>query len=101
MTGQQQRLLRHRAVDRRRVYADPAGRGAPGRAADVPGDGLHPSPGADPRHRGDHHLFGRYAAIFVAPIAVSIFVAVKKLYIRDSLVDRFSQSEGSEYHVSV
>ena len=32
-------------------------------------------------------LFGRYAAIFAAPIAVIIFVAVKKLYIRDSLGD--------------
>jgi predicted PurR-regulated permease PerM len=32
-------------------------------------------------------LFGRYAAIFAAPIAVVIFVAVKKLYIRDSLGD--------------
>jgi predicted PurR-regulated permease PerM len=30
-------------------------------------------------------LFGRYAAVFAAPIAVIIFVAVKKLYIRDSL----------------
>jgi predicted PurR-regulated permease PerM len=33
-------------------------------------------------------LFGRYAAIFAAPIAVIIFVAVKKLYIRDSLGDQ-------------
>jgi predicted PurR-regulated permease PerM len=32
-------------------------------------------------------LFGRYAAIFAAPIAVIVFVAVKKLYIRDSLGD--------------
>jgi predicted PurR-regulated permease PerM len=32
-------------------------------------------------------LFGRYAAIFAAPISVVIFVAVKKLYIRDSLGD--------------
>lgn len=32
-------------------------------------------------------LFGRYAAIFAAPIAVIIFVAVKKLYVRDSLGD--------------
>jgi predicted PurR-regulated permease PerM len=32
-------------------------------------------------------LFGRYAAIFAAPLAVIIFVAVKKLYIRDSLGD--------------
>lgn len=32
-------------------------------------------------------LFGYYAAIFAAPIAVIIFVAVKKLYIRDSLGD--------------
>lgn len=32
-------------------------------------------------------LFGRYAAIFAAPITVIIFVAVKKLYIRDSLGD--------------
>lgn len=33
-------------------------------------------------------LFGYYAAIFAAPIAVIIFVAVKKLYIRDSLGDQ-------------
>jgi predicted PurR-regulated permease PerM len=32
-------------------------------------------------------LFGRVAAVFAAPIAVIIFVAVKKLYIRDSLGD--------------
>jgi predicted PurR-regulated permease PerM len=32
-------------------------------------------------------LFGRYAAIFAAPLAVIIFVAVKKLYIRDGLGD--------------
>ncbi len=32
-------------------------------------------------------LFGLYAAIFAAPIAVVIFVAVKKLYVRDSLGD--------------
>jgi predicted PurR-regulated permease PerM len=32
-------------------------------------------------------LFGAYAAIFAAPIAVIIFVAVKKLYVRDSLGD--------------
>lgn len=32
-------------------------------------------------------LFGNYAAIFAAPIAVIIFVAVKKLYIRDRLGD--------------
>lgn len=32
-------------------------------------------------------VFGRYAAIFAAPITVIIFVAVKKLYIRDSLGD--------------
>jgi predicted PurR-regulated permease PerM len=30
-------------------------------------------------------LFGPYAAIFAAPIAVIIFVAVKKIYVRDSL----------------
>ncbi len=30
-------------------------------------------------------LFGLYAAIFAAPIAVILFVAVKKLYVRDSL----------------
>jgi predicted PurR-regulated permease PerM len=30
-------------------------------------------------------LFGLYAAIFAAPIAVIIFIAVKKLYVRDSL----------------
>jgi predicted PurR-regulated permease PerM len=33
-------------------------------------------------------LFGRFAAIFAAPIAVIIFVAVKKLYVRDSLGDQ-------------
>lgn len=32
-------------------------------------------------------VFGRYAAIFAAPLAVIIFVAVKKLYVRDSLGD--------------
>ena len=32
-------------------------------------------------------LFGLHAAIFAAPIAVIIFVAVKKLYVRDSLGD--------------
>jgi predicted PurR-regulated permease PerM len=32
-------------------------------------------------------LFGLYAAIFAAPIVVIIFVAVKKLYVRDSLGD--------------
>ncbi len=32
-------------------------------------------------------LFGRSAAIFAAPIAVIIFVTVKKLYVRDSLGD--------------
>ncbi len=30
-------------------------------------------------------LFGLYAAIFAVPIAIIIFVAVKKLYVRDSL----------------
>lgn len=33
-------------------------------------------------------LFGRYAAIFAAPLALIIFVAIKKLYIRDSLGDQ-------------
>jgi predicted PurR-regulated permease PerM len=33
-------------------------------------------------------LFGLPAVIFAAPIAVTLFVAVKKLYVRDSLGDR-------------
>jgi predicted PurR-regulated permease PerM len=32
-------------------------------------------------------LFGPQAVIFAAPIAVILFVAVKKLYVRDSLGD--------------
>jgi len=32
-------------------------------------------------------LFGLQAVIFAAPIAVILFVAVKKLYVRDSLGD--------------
>ena len=35
-------------------------------------------------------LFGLYAVIFAAPIAVILFVTVKKLYIRDSLGDTTS-----------
>jgi len=33
----------------------------------------------------NHYLFGTYAVVLAAPLVIAVFIAVKQLYIRDTL----------------